>query len=248
MSHKENCGVWCLQTERLFILTRKCKINHSSACLVLLEVIINGVLQLPELFFLLHFLLFLVSSQSRFDIILFIIIILLFLQRQRGGRAAEERVRGRFWGGGCAEHKTPGISNRVSYSTYLPLTPAHPDVTSAICSSMTTVATWLDFTISWVTPFAVSFSWALQVCRNLLKSDVGNFSLTTKCCHFNRTICYCAKSGERQTEKDWEKERNSRIKTVNIQVVDRKTGTPYNILQSNTTAMQRPLEVLLFHL
>lgn len=168
--------------------------------------------------------------------------------KTEGEQAAEERVRGRFWGGSCAEHKTPGISSRVSYSTYLPLTPAHPGVTSAICSSMTTVATWLDFTISWVTPFAVSFSRALQVRQNLLKSDVGNFCLSTKCCHFNRTICYCAKSGERETEKGWEKERNSRIKTVNIQGVDRKTGTPYKIMQSNTTAMQTPLEVLLFHL
>lgn len=86
MSQKGNCSMWCLHAERLFNLTRKYKINYSSACLVLLEVIINGVLQLPKLFFLFHFFLFLVSSQSRFNIIFFIIIILLFLQRQKGGR------------------------------------------------------------------------------------------------------------------------------------------------------------------
>lgn len=62
------------------------KTRQNSSCLVLLEVIINGVLQLPELLFLLHLLLFLVSSQSRFNIIFFIVIILLFLQTQEGSR------------------------------------------------------------------------------------------------------------------------------------------------------------------
>lgn len=49
-------------------------------------------------------------------------------------------------------------------------------------------------------------------------------------------------------KKEGEKEGGNSIKTVNIQGVDRKTGTPHNILQSNTTAMQKPLEVLLFSL
>lgn len=62
------------------------KTRQNSSCLVLLEVIINGVLQLPKLLFLLHLLLFLVSSQSRFNIIFFIVIILLFLQTQEGSR------------------------------------------------------------------------------------------------------------------------------------------------------------------
>lgn len=43
--------------------------------------------------------------------------------------------------------------------------------------------------------------------------------------------------------KKGKKKRETTIKTVKIQGVDRKTGTPYNILQSNTTAMQKPLEV-----
>lgn len=91
----------------LFFLLHQRKMSHKEtgtnflsnlfACLVLLEVIINGVLQLPELFLLLHFFLLLVSSQTRFHIVFFVIIILLFLQRQEGegGRAAEGGVRGR---------------------------------------------------------------------------------------------------------------------------------------------------------
>lgn len=96
---------------------------------------------------------------------------------------AKERVRGPFQGGTwtLAEHQTLGISSRVSLSTYLPLTPAYPGVTNAICSSMTTVATWLDFTYSWVTPFVVFFfPWALLVCENVLKSQAGDFPLDYK--------------------------------------------------------------------
>lgn len=52
--------------------------------LVLLEVVIDGILQLPELFFLLHLFLFLVSSQSGLHVVLLVIILLLFLQRQKG--------------------------------------------------------------------------------------------------------------------------------------------------------------------
>lgn len=70
------------------------------ACLVLLEVIIDGILQLAELFFLLHLLLFLVSSQSRLYIVFLVVILLLFLQRQKGpgGRGTSERAvsMGRF--------------------------------------------------------------------------------------------------------------------------------------------------------
>lgn len=70
------------------------------ACLVLLEVIIDRVLQLPELFFLLHLFFFLVSRQSRLHIIFLVIILLLFLQRQNreqgwggaGGRGMSERA------------------------------------------------------------------------------------------------------------------------------------------------------------
>lgn len=49
------------------------------ACLVLLEVVINGVLQLPQLLLLLHLFLLLVSGQSGLYIVFFVIVILLFL-------------------------------------------------------------------------------------------------------------------------------------------------------------------------
>ncbi|KAG7221579.1 hypothetical protein INR49_017110 [Caranx melampygus] len=60
------------------------------SCLQDSHVVINGVLELPKLFFLLHFLLFLIPSQSRLNIVFLIIVILLFLQRQKGGRRQEK--------------------------------------------------------------------------------------------------------------------------------------------------------------
>lgn len=67
--------------ERCFTLTKK-----NATGLVLLEVVIDGVLQLPELLLLLHFFLLLVSGQSWFHVVLFIVVVLLFLQRQKGQR------------------------------------------------------------------------------------------------------------------------------------------------------------------
>lgn len=69
-----------------------------SACLVLLEVVVNGVLQLAQLLLLLHLLLFLVSGQAGLHIVLFVLVVLLFLWTQKGvgaggqGRAAEGGV------------------------------------------------------------------------------------------------------------------------------------------------------------
>lgn len=120
------------------------------ACLVLLEVIIDGVLQLPELFFLLHLFLFLISSQSRLNIVFLVIILLLFLQRQKGPGVGGRRQRDE-WEGCCNETallNTKPLLSAVGLVTaptcHLPAWPHL--VTSAFCSSMTTVATWLDFT------------------------------------------------------------------------------------------------------
>lgn len=96
-SHKGNCNMWCLHKYwKWNHFDKKNAKSSLSPCLVFLEVIINGVLQLPELFFLLHLFLFLVSSQSWFNIVFFIVIILLFLQRQKGqgagGRGRSKRT------------------------------------------------------------------------------------------------------------------------------------------------------------
>lgn len=139
-------------------LTRQFEMSYLYSHLVLLEVVINGVLQFPKLLFLLDFFLFFVPSKSRFNIIFFLIIILWFLQRQKRAGGRKWSQRGVLEEMAELNTKLQASAVRVSHNTYLPLTPAHPGVTNAICSSMTTVATWLDFTSSWVTPFAVFFS------------------------------------------------------------------------------------------
>lgn len=76
-----------------------CLMSCFFACLVLLEVIIDGVLQLAQLLLLLHLLLLLVSGQAGLHVVLLVVVILLFLRTQKGvggrgrqGRAAEGGV------------------------------------------------------------------------------------------------------------------------------------------------------------
>lgn len=142
----------------LFIKLRghqKAICSSQNTHLVVLEVVIYGILKLPKLFFLLHLFLFLVSSHTSLSIIFIIIIIVLFLEWQGGGGGGG-RVGVRYL---KKESKTPIDSSSavwlVTAAIYLPLSQCllTQMLLVHIFSSITLVATWLDFTIPWVTPF-----------------------------------------------------------------------------------------------